>query len=117
MQQDYATITEAIASRDQQIADMVTNLSAVSQTLDGTDRLVDRALYAFGRFTEGTAQLLVRAETDPCVVLEQLPALTGPAVADLDSIPTALSGRPAMRAAVVPPSNPGPHQPGERPHN
>src|SRR3546814_17545146 len=63
MQQDYATITEAIASRDQQIADLVTNLSAVSQTLDGPDRLVDRALSAFGRFAEGTEQLLVRAAT------------------------------------------------------
>src|SRR3546814_6849565 len=92
MQQDYATITEAIASRDQQIADMVTNLSAVSQTLDGTDRLVDRALYEFGRFAEGTEQLLVRAETDLGAVLEQLPALTGTAVADLDSIETALRG-------------------------
>src|SRR3546814_20666711 len=53
MQQDYATITEAIASRDQQIADMVTNLPADSQTLDGTDRLVDRAPSAFGGFSTG----------------------------------------------------------------
>src|SRR3546814_10951825 len=81
---------------------MVTNLSAVSQTLDGTDRLVDRALYEFGRFAEGTEPLLVRAETDLGAVLEQLPALTGTAVADLDSIATALRGLPAMLEAVLP---------------
>src|SRR3546814_18285985 len=55
MQPDYATITEAIASRDQQIADMVTNLSAVSKTLDGPDRPLDRDPYGLGRCAEGTA--------------------------------------------------------------
>jgi hypothetical protein len=44
MQEDYATIGEAIASRDRQIADMVTNLTSISGTLDATDRLVARAL-------------------------------------------------------------------------
>lgn len=109
MQEDYATITEAIASRDQQIADMVTNLSAVSQTLDGTDQLVDRALYEFGRFAEGTEQLLVRAETDLGAVLDQLPALTGTVVADLDSVETAVRGLPAMLEAVLPTINRGPY--------
>src|SRR3546814_19341071 len=96
MQQDYATITEAIASRDQQIADMVTNLSAVSQTLDGTDRPVDRALYEFGRFAEGTEQLPVRAEPDPAPVLDHLPPLPAPAVADLDSTKTPPPGLHAL---------------------
>ena len=109
MQQDYAAIGEAIASRDRQIADMVTNLASVSGTLDATDRLVSRALHEFARFAEGTEQLLIRAEQDLGAVLQQLPALTGTARADIASIEEALRGLPGMMEAVLPAINRGPY--------
>lgn len=109
MQKDYAAIGEAIASRDRQIADMVTNLASVSTTLDATDRLVARALEEFARFAEGTEQLLIRAEQDLGAVLQQLPAITGTARADIASIEEAVRGLPGMMEAVLPALNRGPY--------
>lgn len=109
MQEDYATIGEAIASRDRQIADMVTNLTSISGTLDATDRLVARALQEFARFAQGTEQLLVRAEQDLGAVLEQLPTITGTARAEIGSIEEALRGLPVMMDAVLPAINRGPY--------
>lgn len=109
MQQDYAAIGEAIASRDRQIADMVTNLTSISGTLDATDRLVERALQEFSRFAQGTEQLLVRAEQDLGAVLEQLPALTGTVRTEIGTIEEALRGLPVMMEAVLPALNRGPY--------
>jgi phospholipid/cholesterol/gamma-HCH transport system substrate-binding protein len=126
MQQDYAAIGDAIASRDRQIADMVTNLTSISGTLDATDRLVERALDEFARFAQGTEQLLVRAEQDLGAVLQQLPALTGTVRTEIGTIEEALRGLPQMMASVLPAINRGPYLrvnllcltagPGECPH-
>ena len=109
MQEDYAAVGEAIASRDRQIADMITNLASISGTLDATDRLVERALQEFARFAQGTEQLLVRAEQDLGAVLEQLPAITGTARAEIGTIEDALRGLPVMMDAVLPALNRGPY--------
>lgn len=109
MQHDYADIGEAIASRDRQIADMVTNLASISGTLDATDRLVERALQEFSRFAEGTEQLLIRAEQDLGAVLQQLPAITGTARTEIGTIEEALRGLPGMMEAALPTLNRGPY--------
>lgn len=109
MQADYATITDAIASRDAQIAAMVTNLSAITGTLDATDRLLDTALAEFARFAQGTETVLARSRDDLGAVLDQLPVLTGTAVANLDQIELALRTLPPMMDAVLPTINRGPY--------
>lgn len=109
MQADYATITDAVASRDAQIAAMVTNLSAITGTLDATDRLIDTALAEFARFAHGTETVLARSREDLGAVLEQLPVLTGTAVANLDQIELAVRTLPPMMDAVLPTINRGPY--------
>lgn len=105
---DAATITDAIASRDEQIAAMVANLSAIAGTVDATDQLLTRTVDELARFTDTSADLLVRSSGDLGAILEFAATLTGTVIHDLDAIEEALRTLPAMLDAVLPTINRGP---------
>ena len=105
---DGATVTDAIASRDEQIAAMISNLSAIASTVDATDQLLAQTVDELGRFTSSSASLLTRASGDLGAVLDLVATLTGTAVTDLDTIEEAIQTLPAMLDAVLPTINRGP---------
>jgi phospholipid/cholesterol/gamma-HCH transport system substrate-binding protein len=107
MLSDFATVSDAVASRDSQIQSMVANLAALSGTFADTQGLLDRALGEFSGFASGADQLLSNSAADLGQLLEELAVLTDTAVTDLDDIQTAVETLPGMLEVLQPAINRG----------